>query len=64
LFQPGLGSSTAPAGYTTINWRASINTANDVTGFMQYFVEGSREVFPFTTSVRLLNTKLNQKYGY
>lgn len=64
LFQPGLGSSTAPAGYTTINWRASISTASDITAFMQYFTEGSREVFPFTTSVLLLNTKLNQKFGY
>jgi hypothetical protein len=64
LYQPGLGTSAAPAGYTTVNWRASINTANDITGFMQYFTEGSREVFPFTTSVLLLNTKLNQKYGY
>jgi len=64
LFQPGSGSSTAPSGYTTINWRASISTTSDINTFMQYFVEGSREVFPFTTSVRLLNTKLNQKYGY
>lgn len=64
LFQPGLGTSAAPTGYTTINWRASISTTSDITTFMQYFVEGSREVFPFTTSVRLLNTKLNQKYGY
>jgi len=64
MFQPGLGTSAAPTGYTTINWRASINTTNDINGFMQYFVEGSREVFPWTTSVMLLNTKLTQKYGY
>jgi len=66
LFQPGLGTNAVPTGttYVVINWRASINTANDITSFMQGFVEGSREVMPFATSTLLLNTKLTQKYGY
>jgi len=64
LFQPGAVISPVPTGYTSINWRAAINTTNDITGFMTYFTEGSREVFPWPTSVTLLNTKLVPKYGY
>ncbi|WP_107828985.1 RagB/SusD family nutrient uptake outer membrane protein [Mucilaginibacter yixingensis] len=64
LFQPGLGTSSAPSGYTSVSWRASISTTSDVQAFMQYFQEGSREVFPWPTSVLTRNTKLVQKYGY
>lgn len=70
LFQPGLGTSSAPAGYTTKNWRKSISSDNpttgtfgDATSFAQYFVV-EREVFPYPGSTLSLNTKLVQHYGY
>lgn len=66
LFQPGLGTSTAPAGYTAIRWRASITTtagSGDADTFAQYFVV-EREVFPYPSNTLAYNTKLNQNYGY
>jgi hypothetical protein len=68
LFSPGSGSPTAPAGYTSIKWRAAVTEAGDVsgpsTGIGAYFIQNQREVFPFPASVLLLNTKLKQNYGY
>jgi hypothetical protein len=67
LFQPGLGVSTAPAGYTTKNWRAAVST-NATTGdaalFAQFFEQNKREVFPYPAASLLLNTMLVQNYGY
>lgn len=67
LFQPGLGSSTAPTGYTTKNWRKAISEASisaDKTGFAIYFESNKREVFPFSVSVLLQNTNIKQNFGY
>jgi hypothetical protein len=67
LFQPGLGVSGAPSGYTTKNWRASLNeeyiTGNQ-TGFATYFEPNKSEVFPFHNDVLLYNTRTIQNYGY
>ena len=67
LFQPGLGSSTAPSGYITRNWRASLNeeyiTGNS-TGFATYFESNKKEVFPFHQTILLQNTNTEQNFGY
>jgi hypothetical protein len=67
LFQPGLGTSTAPSGYITKNWRASLNeeyiTGNS-TGFATYFEPNKKEVFPFHKDVLLQNTNTVQNFGY
>jgi hypothetical protein len=67
LFQPGLGSSTAPSNYITKNWRASLNeeyiTGNS-TGFATYFESNKKEVFPFHQTVLLQNTNTEQNFGY
>lgn len=67
LFQPGLGTSSAPSGYTTKNWRASLNEeyiTGPSTGFATFFEQNKREVFPFHNDVLLYNTKIIQNYGY
>ncbi|MBV4357295.1 RagB/SusD family nutrient uptake outer membrane protein [Pinibacter aurantiacus] len=67
LFQPGLGTSTAPSGYTTKNWRASLNEASITgtsTGFAVYFESNKKEVLPFHQTTLLQNTKTIQNYGY
>lgn len=67
LFQPGIGSSSAPSGYTTKNWRTSINeesiTGNS-TGFATYFESNKKEVFPFHQNTLLYNTNIKQNFGY
>ena len=68
LFQPGLGSSSAPSGgYITKNWRASLNeeyiTGNS-TGFATYFESNKKEVFPFHQTILLQNTNTEQNFGY
>lgn len=67
LFQPGLGSTTAPTGYTTKNWRASINEeyiTGPSTGFATYFEPNKKEVFPFNQNILLYNTNTKQNFGY
>lgn len=67
LFQPGLGVTAAPTGYTTKNWRTSINEeyiTGKSTGFATFFESNRAEVFPFHNDVRLYNTKIVQNYGY
>ncbi|MBE9598242.1 RagB/SusD family nutrient uptake outer membrane protein [Pedobacter sp. MC2016-24] len=67
LFQPGLGVSGAPSGYTTKNWRASLNEeyiSGNQTGFATYFEQNKSEVFPFHNDVLLYNTRTIQNYGY
>ncbi|MES2279048.1 MAG: RagB/SusD family nutrient uptake outer membrane protein [Bacteroidota bacterium] len=67
LFQPGLGTSAAPTGYTTKNWRKALSEAYisaDKTGFAIYFESNKREVLPFSQSVLLQNTNIKQNFGY
>ena len=67
LFQPGLGVTGAPTGYTTKNWRASINEeyiTGISSGFATFFESNKREVFPFHNDILLYNTKIVQNYGY
>lgn len=67
LFQPGLGTSSAPTGYTTKSWRKSLNeeyiTGNS-TGFATYFESNKKEVFPFHQNTLLFNTNIEQNFGY
>jgi hypothetical protein len=67
LFQPGLGTSGAPSGYTTRAWRASLNEeyiTGPSTGFATYFEKNKKEVFPFYSQTLLQNTNTVQNYGY
>jgi hypothetical protein len=67
LFEPGLGSTTAPAGYTAKAWRAAVNQdyiTGDLKGYARYFEANKKEVFPIPTSVLLANNKLTQNFGY
>lgn len=67
LFQPGLGTSSAPSGYTTKNWRKAVNEeyiTGPSSGFATYFEPNKKEVFPFPAASLLLNTRLKQNYGY
>jgi hypothetical protein len=67
LFQPGLGSSKAPTGYITKNWRASINEeyiTGKSSGFATYFESNKKEVFPFHQTILQRNTNTVQNYGY
>ncbi|QEC45055.1 RagB/SusD family nutrient uptake outer membrane protein [Pseudobacter ginsenosidimutans] len=68
LFQPGMGTSTPPAGgWVTKNWRASLNeeyiTGNS-SGFATYFEANKKEVFPFHQTILQQNTNIVQNYGY
>lgn len=67
LFQPGLGSSTAPGGYIAKSWRASLNeeyiTGNS-SGFATFFEPNKKEVFPFHKDILLQNTNTVQNWGY
>ncbi|MFM6975544.1 MAG: RagB/SusD family nutrient uptake outer membrane protein [Sphingobacteriaceae bacterium] len=68
LFTPGSGSSTAPSGYTTKNWRAAITETNAITGpssgFATYFEPNKKELFPYPKAVLNENPKMIQNYGY
>ena len=67
LFEPGLGSSSAPSGYTTKNWRYAVNEdyiTGDLKGYARYFEANKKELFPIPTAVLLTNYNLTQNYGY
>lgn len=67
LFTPGLGSSTAPTGYTTKAWRAAVTEdylTGDLKGYARYFVAEQRELMPIPTSVINTNYKMTQNNGY
>jgi hypothetical protein len=67
LFTPGLGTSTAPAGYTTKNWRAAVNEdylTGDLKGYANKFEAEKKELFPIPTSVINTNYNMAQNYGY
>lgn len=67
LFQPGLGTSSAPSGYTTKSWRAAIGEeyiTGPSTGFATYFEANKKEVFPFHQTTLQQNTNTQQNFGY
>lgn len=59
--------SSAPAGYTSKNWRAAV-TENNITGELQGFAiqfePNKKELFPIYSGMLNLNSKLTQDYGY
>jgi starch-binding outer membrane protein, SusD/RagB family len=67
LFEPGQGTSTAPAGYTTKNWRAAVNEdflTGDLNGYARYFEANRKELFPIYSGHLNANFRLTQDYGY
>jgi len=67
LFTPGLGSSTAPTGYVTKNWRMAVNEdylTGDLKGYAIKFVPEQKELFPIPTSVVNSNYNMAQNWGY
>ena len=67
LFEPGLGTSTAPTGYTTKNWRKSLSEdaiSGLSSGFASYFEVNKKELFPLHTDIINENYKIKQDYGY
>ncbi|WP_026905036.1 RagB/SusD family nutrient uptake outer membrane protein [Pedobacter glucosidilyticus] len=71
MYTPGLGTSTAPAGYTTVRWRDAVNdTGNSerfitgVDGIAHAFVPNSRELLPIHSDIIGANFRLTQDYGY
>ncbi len=68
LFSPGLNSTTAPAGYTTKNWRKQLSLDNSVTGtstgFATYFEPNKKELFPYPKTALNSNPSMVQNYGY
>ncbi|TXK49131.1 RagB/SusD family nutrient uptake outer membrane protein [Pontibacter qinzhouensis] len=60
-------TTTAPEGYTRINWRASI-TEDHITGsargFASQFQQNKSELFPIFTGVLNQNYRLTQDYGH
>lgn len=68
LFAPGLGSATAPTGYTLKNWRKALTEDNAVsgisTGFATYFEANKKELFPYPKTALNENPNMAQNYGY
>jgi hypothetical protein len=67
LFQPGLGTNTAPSGYTSAAWRSAVNEdylTSPVKGYAYYFEPNKKEVFPIPTGALLSNYNLTQNFGY
>ncbi|MCC9168498.1 RagB/SusD family nutrient uptake outer membrane protein [Pontibacter harenae] len=55
--------TTAPLGFTRVNWRAAVNEAY-ITGFAVAFQENHSELFPLYSGVLNQNYRLTQDYGY
>jgi hypothetical protein len=67
LFTPGLGSTTAPTGYTLKNWRTAVNEdylTGSLKGYAIYFEPNKKELLPIPTSVVNTNYNMPQNYGY
>ncbi len=68
FFSPGLGSTTAPTGYTVKNWRKAITEDNAITststGFAYYFEANKKELFPYPKTVLNENPNMKQNFGY
>ncbi len=64
----GLGTSTAPTGYTTKNWRKAVTEDNSITststGIAYYFEANKKELFPYPKTVLIENPNLVQNVGY
>ncbi len=64
----GLGSSTAPTGYTTKNWRKAVTEDNSITGtstgLAYYFEANKKELFPYPKTVLIENPNIIQNNGY
>ncbi|KLT65102.1 RagB/SusD family nutrient uptake outer membrane protein [Pedobacter sp. BMA] len=64
----GLGSSTAPTGYTTKNWRKAVTEDNSITGtstgLAYYFEANKKELFPYPKTVLIENPNIVQNNGY
>jgi len=65
---PGLGVASAPAGYTTKNWRKAVTEENSITstatGIAFYFEANKKELFPYPKTALIENTKMVQNFGY
>ncbi len=67
FFEPGLGTSTAPTGFTTRNWRAAMNEdyiTSPLRGYVIAFEPNRKELFPIFDGILNQNFKLTQDYGY
>lgn len=67
FFEPGIGSTTAPSGYTLKNWRKAVNEdgiTGTSSGFATYFKPNARELFPLNSDILNENYRLKQDYGY
>lgn len=68
LFAPGLGSSTAPTGYTVKNWRKALTEENMLTsiatGFAFYFEANKKELLPYPKTALNENPNMVQNAGY
>ena len=64
----GLGTSTAPTGYTTKNWRKAVTEDNSITGtstgLAYYFEANKKELFPYPKTVLIENPNIVQNNGY
>lgn len=67
FYEPGLGETTAPGGYTRKDWRAAV-TADYLTGALNGYVirfeANKKELFPLHTNILNTNYNLKQDYGY
>jgi len=65
---PGLGTSTAPTGYTTKNWRKAVTEENSITststGIAYYFEANKKELFPYPKTALIENPGMTQNFGY
>ena len=71
FYTPGLGTSAAPSGYTTKNWRAAVtddpstgSISGPLSGFASYFEANKKEVFPYPKSALIENPAMVQNFGY
>ncbi|KQC01261.1 RagB/SusD family nutrient uptake outer membrane protein [Pedobacter sp. Hv1] len=68
LFAPGLGSTTAPTGYTVKNWRKALTEENmltsTATGFAFYFEANKKELLPYPKTALNENPNMLQNAGY
>lgn len=67
MFQPGLGTSAAPVGYSVKNWRTAW-TEDNLTGarkgYAIYFEANKKELLPIPLDALNANYKLVQNEGY
>lgn len=71
FYRPGLGTSSAPAGYTKLDWRQHLTVTNAIDnkplwqGFASYFIPNKSELFPFDqATMDAYQGKLKQNPGY